>query len=153
MLQTLPPDFTLHMLLFGGWGCQLKRRFPRWSFVFCPHFKDEGRHYGKFLGAQKWLLSKLELALTTHLAFTPPSPPPVLPHFCFPAVSHTSTGLPKSPSHCCQRNNLDLTKADLEEWHLWCTSYKIDPLVQWAKGRRRKKKRIVCKSRFLKDKK
>lgn len=51
------------MLLFGGWGCQFKRRSVRWSFLFCPHFRDEGRNYGKFLGAQKWPLVNIELAL------------------------------------------------------------------------------------------
>lgn len=71
VLQTLAPDFPLHMLLYAGWGCQLRRRSVRWSFLFCPHFRDEGRNCGKFLGAQKWPLSKLELALLPTLLSPP----------------------------------------------------------------------------------
>lgn len=107
VLQALPTDFSLHMLLFGGWGCQLKRSVGRWSFCFCARFGDEGRSCGKFLRPQEWPLSKLELGLMP----TWPSPFSSA-SFCFPAQPQVSqnnpvtiaTGLISSPSRLIWKN-------------------------------------------------
>lgn len=51
----------------------------------------------------------IRISVITHLALTPS----LLPHSFSHIVSQISTGLLKTP-----RNNLHLTKAGLEEWHL-----------------------------------
>lgn len=141
VLQTLPSDFILRMLLFGSWGCQLKGRFVR-SFLFCPHFRDEGRTCGKFLKAQKLPLSTLELVLLLILLS--------LPHFC---LILSLILYPKYLQACSKHPEIIYTWPRL----IWKNGIHKVLAITLNTGSMRKReenqKTIICKSCFLKDKK